>query len=585
MAVFISEELIEKVGERLDIVEIISQYIPLRKTGKNYKALCPFHEEKTPSFMVSSEKQLFHCFGCGIGGNAFNFLMKWEKISFPEAVKILGGKVGISISTSDKDKKGGVIKEELYQTNEIVAEIFRQELRKRKSVQDYLKKRGFTREIIEKFGLGWAPSSNDFLKLVQAKEISLKDLRKLKLVAPSQRGEEWYSWFQRRVIFPIFNPEGRICGFGGRVLDKSLPKYLNSPESLIFNKGRVLYGLNLSKEGIRKEEEIILVEGYTDVIALYEAGIKNVVASMGTSLTFSQARLIKRYADRVFIAYDQDKAGVAATLRGIDLLLEAGVRVEIISMPEGVDPADIVKKEGEASFVARKEKATSYFDYRLNLAINANPSLEYEDKIEVVNALFPTLKKVKDSIRLGELIRKLSQRLDLDEEMLRIEFGKFRDKKRGVFSRPEFLKVKDAQQKAEKTLLQLMLSEEAIIKIVEENGNIDDFTNSSYKRIAEETVALSKEGKVSSLELINRLKEENLSSLISSFSLANPPFEEEDKERIAFDLIKSLKKNKARRRIEKLRKSIKESEEKGEEEKLEKWLNELTRLKKTIMLR
>lgn len=582
MATFISEELIEKIGERLDIVEIISQYIPLRKVGKNYKALCPFHEEKTPSFTVSSEKQLFHCFGCGLGGNVFNFLMKWENISFPEAVKLLGGKVGISISTSDKDKKRGMVKEELYQTNEMVAEIFCQELKKKKSVQDYLKKRGFTQKIIEKFGLGWAPSSNDFLKLVQAKEISLKNLRELKLVVPSQRGEGWYSWFQRRLIFPIFNPEGRISGFGGRVLDKSLPKYLNSPESLIFDKGRVLYGLNFSKEGIRKEREIILVEGYTDVIALYEAGIENVVASMGTSLTFSQTRLIKRYADRVFIAYDQDKAGVAATLRGIDLLLEIDLRVEIISMPEGVDPAALVKKEGKASFITRKEKATPYFDYRLELAINANPFLEYEDKIEIVNEIFPTLEKIKDLIKLGELIKKLSQRLDLDEEMLRIEFGKFRDKKRGFFSRPEFLKVKDAQQTTEKTLLQLMLSEEAIIKMVEENESIDDFTNSSYKRIAEEVVALSKEGKVSSLELINRLKEENLSSLISSFSLADLPFQEEDKERIAFDFIKSLKRNKTRRRIEKLRKSVKESEEKGEEEKLEEWLNELTRLKKQL---
>ncbi len=582
MAAFISEELIKKVSERLDIVEVISQYIPLRKAGKSYKALCPFHEEKTPSFTVSSEKQLFHCFGCGIGGNVFNFLMKWENISFPEAVKLLGQKVGISISTPDKDKKRGMVKEELYQTNRKVAEIFRQELREKKSAQDYLKKRGFTQETIEKFGLGWAPSSNDFLKLVQKKEISLKDLKGLKLVVPSQRGEGRYSWFQLRLIFPIFNPEGRISGFGGRVLDESLPKYLNSSESLIFDKGRVLYGLNFSKEGIRKEEEIILVEGYTDVIALYEAGIENVVASMGTSLTFSQARLIKRYADRVFIAYDQDKAGVAATLRGIDLLLEADLRVKIISMPEGVDPAALVKKGGKDSFVERKEKAAPYFDYRLELAINTNPSLEYEDKIEIVNKIFPTLEKIRNSIRLAELIKKLSQRLDLDEEMLRIEFSKFRDKKKGFFSRPEFFKVKDAQQTTEKTLLQLMLSEERVIKMVEENESIDDFVNSSYKRVAEEAVALSKEGKVSSPLLINRLEEERLSSLISSLSLSSPPFQEEDKERIAFDLIKSLKRNKTRRRIEKLRKSIKESEEKGEEEELEKWLYELTRLKKQL---
>jgi len=577
MASFISEELIEKISDRLEIAEIISQYIPLKRVGKNYKALCPFHEEKTPSFVVSPEKQLFHCFGCGVGGNVFSFLMKWEKITFPEAVKIVAEKAGVSLPVLGEGKEKGVIKEKLYHTNELVAKLFQEELEKNGAARDYLKKRGFTQEVIEKFGLGYAPSSDDFLKLVRQKELSLKDLRQLNLVATSQKEEGQYAWFRSRLIFPIFNAEGRICGFGGRVLNNSLPKYINSSQSLIFDKGRVLYGLNVSKEAVREKEEMILVEGYTDVIALYQAGIKNVAASMGTSLTSGQGRLIKRYTDRVFIAYDQDKAGIAATLRSIDLLLGTDLTVRIINMPQGVDPDGLVREEGKNSFIMRKGKAIPYFDYRLDMAINNRSSLESRDKIEIVNTLFSTLEKIEDSIRVAEFIKKLSQRLDLDEELLRAEFSKFRQKKKRFFSGPEFLGIKDKQQEAEKTLLQLMLSEKAIIRRVEKSECINDFINSSYRRIAEEMIALSKEEEVSSLKLINKLREEKFSSLVSSFSLSEE-FIQEDKEQIANDLIGYLQKNKKQRRFDEVRKEIKESKDEGE--KIDGWLYEVVELNK-----
>ncbi|TKJ45391.1 DNA primase, partial [Candidatus Aerophobetes bacterium Ae_b3a] len=291
MPSFISQELIERVSNHFDIVEIISQYIPLKKTGRNYKALCPFHEEKTPSFVVSPEKQLFHCFGCGVGGNLFAFFMKWEKITFPEAVKMIADRAGISIPTMDTGRKKGVRREEFYHTNQLVARLFQEILEKNRAIQDYLRKRGFTQKVIREFGLGYAPPSGDFLKLARQKGISLKNLKQSNLVVTSQGKEGWYAWFRSRLIFPIFNAEERICGFAGRVLDNSLPKYVNSSQSLIFDKGKILYGLNFSKEAIRKKEEMILVEGYTDVIALHQAGIENVVASMGTSLTPSQARL------------------------------------------------------------------------------------------------------------------------------------------------------------------------------------------------------------------------------------------------------------------------------------------------------
>jgi len=301
MAGYISDEIINKISEQTDIVEVISEYLPLKKAGKNYKALCPFHEERTPSFIVSPEKQLFHCFGCGVGGNVFTFLMKWEKISFPEAVRMLGEKLGIPISV--EEEKGEVSKEEFYQINESVANFFQGELRKNKVAQDYLKRRGFSEKTLDTWKVGYAPASRVFLSFCKKKGISLERLRDLGLLSLGK--EDWYAYFRERIVFPIFTPQGRICGFGGRVLDSSSPKYLNSPQSPVFDKGRVLYGLNFSKEAIGKEKAVVLVEGYTDAITLYQGGIRNVVASLGTSLTVSQARLIKRYADEVFIAYDQ----------------------------------------------------------------------------------------------------------------------------------------------------------------------------------------------------------------------------------------------------------------------------------------
>ena len=585
MASYISDELIDRISERADIVEIISHYLPLKKAGKNYKALCPFHQEKTPSFMVSPEKQLFHCFGCGAGGNVFNFVMKWEKISFPEAVKMIGEKVGISVAVINEEAGRGVLKEELYRTNERVADLFQQELKRMVSVKKYLKQRGFIPEVIDKFRVGWAPTSGDFLKMARAKGISLENLKKLSLLIPSQKRDGWYAWFRQRLIFPIFTPEGRICGFGGRILDNGLPKYLNSSSSLIFDKSRILYGLNFSKEAIRQEEEVILVEGYTDVMTLHQRGIKNVVASLGTSLTSSQARLIKRYTGHVFIAYDQDKAGISATLRGIDLLLEANLEIRIISMPRGVDPADLVNREGEGSFLKRKDEALAYFDYRLNLEIQKRPSLRREDKIEIIEEVFPTLAKVSNSITLGELIRSLSQRLDLDEEMIRTEFKRFKRKERGFLSRPEFLKMEDGQEKRERMLLQLMLDDEAVVKLVEERWDLDNFTNPDYRRIAKEIIISWKKGKTSFSRLINQLEEENLSSIISSFSLSESPFKTDDEEKLALDLIDKWQRNKVQKRISELTKNIKESQRKGQEEKINQWWDELTHLKRQISLR
>ncbi len=582
MSGFVPEELIDNIRERADIVEIISEYLPLKKAGKNYKALCPFHQERTPSFVVSPEKQLFHCFGCGVGGNVFSFLMKWEKITFPEAIRNLGEKAGIPVSFSGEEERISGYKEELYRINELVAEIFQGELKKNKRAQAYLKGRGFDEETVATFKIGFAPSSKEFLQACQKRDLSREKLQELGLFFASNK--ESRAYFRYRIILPIFTSRGRICGFGGRVIDNSMPKYLNSSESPIFDKGRTLYGLNFSKEVIRRGNEAILVEGYTDLIYLHQVGVRNVIASLGTSLTPWQARTIKRYTNQIFIAYDQDKAGVAATLRGIDLLLEQDLRIKVIPLPRGKDPADLVKEGGDL-FLRKKAEATPYFDYRLKQEMEKRPSLDLEDKIEILNALFPTLGKNKNLVRIRDFIKKLSHELDLDEESIGIEFKKFkRDNSKDLFRSP-FLRKKDGREEMEKMLLQLMLDDEEIINIVEKEWDADLFRNSSYCLIAEKLINSLKEGEVASAKLAGQLEEENLSSLISSFSLSKSSWEEDSKQNLVRDLMGSLERNNLQRRINELRKKIKVGEDKGEEKEVERWLQELTRLKKQIISR
>jgi len=580
MADYISEELINRISEEADIVEVIGEYLPLKKAGKNYKALCPFHEERTPSFVVSPEKQLFHCFGCGVGGNVFTFLMRWEKISFPEAVRMLAEKMGIPIPAQG-NRKESLWKEELYGLNEEIVLYFQQNLWKNKVARGYLKDRGFDEETLNVFRVGYAPSSEEFLKFCRKKGFSFERLRDLGLILPSKRGKGYYAYFRDRIIFPVFTPQGKVCGFGGRVLDSSLPKYLNSTQSPIFDKGKILYGLNFNKEEIRRKGEAILVEGYTDVLALYQAGIRNAVASLGTSLTHSQTRLIRRYADAIFIAYDQDRAGVAATLRGIDLLLEVDLKVRIISLPEGADPADLLTEEKKELFIKKKDEALPYFDWRLNLEIPQGRTLEAEDKIRVIKALFPTLSKIKNEIKLRELIRKLAYRLDLDESLVGMELESF--KKKVKFSLSELPKTGNEQEKMEEMLLRLMLSDTEIAKMVKERWSEDYFNNPSYKAVAQRVISLVEKGEMSFSALINQLREENLSSLVSSFSLSEDFFKGSDKKRIVLDIIEALYRNRGQRKIEELRRKIKEEEEEGKEEKVREYLNELIRLKKQIL--
>ena len=378
---------VEKIAREADIAEIIAEYVPLTRSGQSYKGLCPFHSEKTPSFVVSPEKRVFHCFGCGAGGNVFTFIMKWDGVDFPTAVQTIATKIGLSIST---DERTTGHKERMYHSAERVCSFYQRMLQRNTTANNYLKQRGLRPEITSVFRLGWAPESRQFLDFCQKSGLPNPLLQKLGLIRQNPEGSS-YAYFRRRLIFPVLTWSGKVTGFGARVLDNSTPKYLNSPQSPIFSKGQMLYGLHLAREHIRHSGQAILVEGYMDVIALHQVDIKNAVASLGTALTPSQVTLLKRYANTVTLAFDEDSAGQIATVKGIDLLLEQGLNVRILSLPQGKDPAEAMQHGEKDSFIRQLQSATDYIDYRIKTAVEQNSPLTTQNKLKVIGTLLPTL--------------------------------------------------------------------------------------------------------------------------------------------------------------------------------------------------
>lgn len=581
MAGYISPDTVDQISQQADIVQVISEYVPLTPAGNNYRALCPFHQEKTPSFVVSPEKQVFHCFGCGTGGNVFTFVMKWEGVSFPQAVRVLAQKLGISIA-SDKSVSQ---QQKFYQINKKIAEFFHQQLKRNNFVKKYLQKRGFKPDTIRTFTLGWAPSSRIFINFCRKNDLPQELLKELGLLKTSSRNEgQNYSYFRQRIIFPIFSLSGKIIGFGGRVIDDSLPKYLNSPQSPVFDKGKSLYGLHLAKAEVRQSSEAILVEGYTDVVALHQEGICNVVASLGTSLTTYQARVLKRYADTIFLAYDQDTAGQAATIRGIDILLQNDLQVKIIPLPEEKDPADFIRTQGKDAFVRLKQKALPYIEYRINLAIQKNKPLSLDKKLNIVNSLFFTLEKVKSRNTLDEMLKRLSEAVEFNEESLRSEFARF-CRKKSNFSFSPTLKFKVPEQaEIEKKLLQVMLCDKEAIKVVKGNFSCDDFSHPVCRRVAQEIFLCPDVKNITPSYLINRVAEDDICALVSSLSLDDYSLQGFDVEKVTREVIQTLKRRSHQKRIKQLSRLIENYEKRGDEEKVKNLCQELVQLRKSMLI-
>ncbi|WP_243834297.1 DNA primase [Halanaerobium saccharolyticum] len=426
-----SDDFINEVKENVDIVDLVSDYLELEKTGNRYKGLCPFHSEKTPSFFVNPDNNFYHCFGCGAGGDTINFVMEIENLTFVESLKMLAERTGMELpDMSNQQRQQYKVREQLFSLNNLAARFYNYlltETEMGKAAYNYLEERGFNEADIEEFNLGFAADEWQLLlNFLQKKGFSIDLIKKAGLISEGKNNSH-YDKFRNRVIFPIFNNRGEVIAFGGRILeseDKYGPKYLNSPETPIFSKKKNLYGLHLAKDSIREQNSCIIMEGYTDVIQAHKNGFKNSIASLGTAFTEEQAKLIKRYAENAYIAYDADTAGNKATLRGLDILSRTGINVKVIQLQEGSDPDQLLKDEGEEAFNNLIEDAVNLIDFKINMIIKNKNLSEPGVRKKVLRSIVELLSEVEDNLEREIYIERAAAKTKFKADVLAEEVEK-----------------------------------------------------------------------------------------------------------------------------------------------------------------
>jgi DNA primase len=465
-------EIIDQIRQVANIVDIASHYTTLKKRGKKHVGLCPFHSEKGPSFTVDEDKQLFHCFGCGVGGDVFTLVMEKENLSFPEALSYLAEKYHIPLPQKTKLSPELLkLEERIFKINEMALAFFRRNLfqgKEGETALDYLKKRGLSGDTLETLKVGYAPNSwNALLTYFQGKGVEANLLEKAGLVLPGQKKPDFYDRFRGRVIFPIFSLTGKVVAFGGRTVINADPKYLNSPDTPVYSKGKLLYGLNWTKEAVREAGEIILVEGYTDFASLYQAGIRNIVASLGTALTPHQVALATRFAPRIIINYDGDSAGKNAAFRAVPLCFEKGVQTRVLALPQNLDPDGFIRKYGRDPYLDLVKESSSGLKFLIDTTVRTGRMNIPEEKARIIKSVVSELDKIPDSFVQSEYLRQASEYLAVDEALLR----RFIDKpsvEQGQEEKPLLLP-------AEKRLLQILLEDQDVGHELLTTAREDDF--------------------------------------------------------------------------------------------------------------
>jgi len=583
-----SQNILEEILSRVDIVELISSYIPLKRAGRNFKALCPFHQEKTPSFMVSPQKQIYHCFGCNAGGNAFSFLMRYEHIDFTEAVKILAKKAGVALKEQVTQKDSSFLL--YYKINEISADFYVHMLGSSagNNALQYLRKRGVNESTQKLLKIGFAPQKWDMLlNYLRQKNYPLSILEKLGLVLIKENGG-YFDRFRNRLIFPIFDIKSRILGFGARVLeedlDKEQAKYINSPSSSIYTKGEHLYGLNFAKDEIIKKDCVIVVEGYFDFIIPFQSGLKNLVASLGTAFTYEQARLLKRYTHNVIMVYDGDNAGQLATLRSLDIFLEEDMTVKVVGLPSGFDPDLYVRTYGIDKLNNLLINSKNLFDYKLSILNSMYDKRTPEGRLKIASEMLETINKFTHPVSRATYIKILSEQLDVKEEVLMLELKKIKDSAshlRSIFNQAN--KTNIDIHPTEKLLIRLMLQEEEVIKRLMQVISPADFQNEKTAQIVSVLFDLVSQGKpVMVNNILNYFNQDEIMPIVCELSFS-PEINVEDKDRIIDDCIQRLRERRIKQERENLHREIKLAQRMGDTERLNFLIQEFCRLTKTTL--
>ena len=549
-----SSEVIEEVVSRNDIVDVISGYIKLKKSGSSYVGLCPFHNEKSPSFSVSGTKQMYHCFGCGVGGNVITFVMEYENYTFPEAVKMLADRAGIALPVmeySGEDRRERDIKTKLLEINKIAATFYYHQLKSPagQSGLDYLKKRQLSDKTINTFGLGYAPQlTGDLYRMLKEKGYDDELLKESGLFT-YEKGIREKFW--NRVIFPIMDINNKVIGFGGRVMGDGKPKYLNSPETKLFDKSKNLYGLNVARSS--RKNNLIICEGYMDVISMHQAGFNQAVASLGTALTPGHARLMKRYTDNVLITYDSDEAGVKAALRAIPILKEAGLSTKVINMRPYKDPDEFIKALGTEAFQERIDKAENSFMYEIGIIEKnykrSDPESETAFEREVANKLVQFNEKLERDNYMKAVCRQFMIPEDGMREMV-IRIGS----QGGIIPRqtqpvrrmePARRKKEDGIRQAEKILLTWMIEDGDIYDKVSEYIQPDDFIDPLFKDVASKVYEQYETGSVNPAAIIGSYSDGDMHSEIAAMFSAelSESLSKSEREKTLNDTVLRVKKS------------------------------------------
>ncbi len=514
----IPETILDDIQSRADIADVIGRYVPLKRAGRHFKALCPFHTERTPSFHVNTDKQIFHCFGCGVGGNIFSFLMHQERLTFPEAARALAEQVGVEIPShveGARDRRP----EQICAVLEKACRYYERLLahpQQGRSARAYLKRRGVTERTRETFRLGCAPMTG-WEHLTQAATHAKIAPELLEQAGLSlRRSHGVVDRFRQRLVFPLQDVRGRVVGFGGRSLADQEPKYLNSSETAVYSKGRQLFGLYQAKDEIVKAKTAVLVEGYFDCVLLWQAGLKHVVSPMGTALTTEQARLLARYAPRVVLAFDADAAGEAAALRGIDILVEAGFEVQVAQLPAGIDPDEVVQSQGLAAFEALVDQAAGVLEFLMSCAAKRSSLRTAEGKVQAAQFILPTVANVPNAMLRREYVRLLAERLHLDEQAISEELRKVKPR---AFQPPVVRRAGASKplSGAERMLVALLLDQPSRWEAVKDEAFMEAFDDPRLRQIVDVLGSLrtASSQDPTPAQVISRLAEADVAPVVS----------------------------------------------------------------------
>jgi DNA primase len=531
----ISEDVINQIRDRADIVDIVGQHVSLTRAGQNLKGLCPFHQEKSPSFTVSPSRQIFHCFGCGAGGNVFTFLTRITGASFPETVRDLGRRLGIEVQQPTADP--GSQSQQGHRTeqvNQLASRWFFDNLRDERigaEAREYLAGRGIRQATIDQFSIGVAPAQWDgLLKAMTKHGFTPQDLASAGLVIQRENGSGHYDRFRGRVMLTITDLRKRVVGFGGRVLGDGDPKYLNSPDTLLFKKGQTLFALDVAREAIVRTKTVIVVEGYFDAIALHQAGLTHTVATLGTALTPEHVQVLRRFASKVVLLFDPDAAGVRAALRGLDLFVNSGLGVKVVTLPSGDDPDTYVRKEGSDAFARLEQQAPSLLDFALEHSVKTAEGSTIEGRIRSVDEILRILQKSEHPIEREERIRLVAERFGINQQRLIDRYPALRDQSRLGSSRPTSVPTQPAASKSapeERDLVYLLLQGQLLPADLRRLRS-EAFSIPACRRIVERALAtLEPDGRVGIRRVLDSVVDDpECGSLATELSMREEHFDD-----------------------------------------------------------